>query len=97
MFKPLTEEQVYEIVDKYISMLQDRLKERQIHIELEKDAKELILARAYDVQYGARPVKRYVEKFVETELGRMILKGEIADKDTIKITTENGQLKFNIA
>lgn len=97
MFKPLSEEQIYEIIDKYIDMIQVRLEERQIKIELEKDAKELILARAYNVQYGARPVKRYVEKHVETELGRMILKGQIADKDTIKITTENGQLKFNIA
>ncbi len=94
MFKPLTEEQVYEIIDKYIDMIQQRLRERQIQIELEKDAKELILARAYDVQYGARPVKRYVEKYIETELGRMILKGQIDDKDTVRISTENGELKF---
>lgn len=97
MFKPLSEEQIYEIIDKYIDMIQLRLEERQIKIELEKDAKELILARAYNVQYGARPVKRYVEKHVETELGRMILKGEIGEKDTVKITTENGQLKFSVS
>jgi len=97
MFKPLSEEQIYEIIDKYIDMIQVRLEERQIKIELEKDAKELILARAYNVQYGARPVKRYVEKHVETELGRMILKGEISEKDTVKITTENGQLKFSVS
>ncbi|MGO4987123.1 ATP-dependent chaperone ClpB [Gallicola sp. Sow4_E12] len=97
MFKPLSEEQIYEIIDKYIDMIQVRLEERQIKIELEKDAKELILARAYNVQYGARPVKRYVEKHVETELGRMILKGEIGEKDTVKITTENGQLKFSVS
>ncbi|MDO5649309.1 MAG: ATP-dependent chaperone ClpB [Gallicola sp.] len=94
MFKPLTEEQVYEIIDKYMDMIQQRLRERQIHVDLEKDAKELILSRAYDVQYGARPVKRYVEKYIETELGRMILKGQIDDKDTIRIATEHGELKF---
>lgn len=96
MFKPLTEEQVYEIIDKYIKMIQNRLVERQITIHLEKDAKELIMARAYDVQYGARPVKRFLEKHVETELGRRILQGAINDKDDVEITTESGLLKFNI-
>ena len=96
MFKPLQEEQIYEIIDKYMDILQDRLQDHQITIELGKDAKELVLARAYDVQYGARPVKRYVEKHIETELGREILKGNIEDKDHVLVTTENGELKFTV-
>ncbi|QQK08431.1 ATP-dependent chaperone ClpB [Miniphocaeibacter halophilus] len=96
MFKPLTEDEIYEIVDHNISDIESRLEDRQISITLDRAAKELIMARAYNVQYGARPVKRFLQKYIETELGRMLLKGEVQDKDNVVISVENGELKLYV-
>ncbi len=96
MFKPLSEDEIYEIVDHNISDIEFRLEDRQITIKLDKAAKELIMARAYNVQYGARPVKRFLQKYIETELGRMLLKGEVLDKDRVLISVENGELKLSV-
>ncbi|WP_100065739.1 ATP-dependent chaperone ClpB [Miniphocaeibacter massiliensis] len=96
MFKPLAEDEIYKIVDHNISDIENRLKDRQITITVDKAAKELIMARAYNVQYGARPVKRFLQKYVETELGRMLLKGEVQDKDNVIISVENGNLKLYV-
>lgn len=92
LFKPLTENEVYDILDKDMKEIEDRLSERQITVELDKVAKELILARAYDVHYGARPIKRFLQKYVETELGRKLLKGEVSDEDRVVITVKDGEL-----
>ncbi|MFY9282908.1 MAG: ATP-dependent chaperone ClpB [Miniphocaeibacter sp.] len=96
MFKPLTEDEIYEIVDHNIADIESRLEDRQISITLDRAAKELIMARAYNVQYGARPVKRFLQKYIETELGRMLLKGEVQDKDNVVISVENGELKLYV-
>lgn len=50
----------------------------------------------YSLQYGARPVKRFLQKNIETEISRMIIRGDLKDKDTINISVENGQLKIGI-
>ena len=92
LFKPLTENEVYDILDKDVKEIEERLSERQITIELDKVAKELIMARAYDVHYGARPIKRFLQKYVETELGRKLLKGEVSDEDRVVITVKDGEL-----
>ncbi|WP_300410828.1 ATP-dependent chaperone ClpB [Lagierella sp.] len=92
LFKPLTENEVYDILDNDIKEIEDRLRDRQISVKLDKVAKELILARAYDVHYGARPIKRFLQKYVETELGRKLLKGEVFDEDNVLITVEDGEL-----
>ncbi len=94
MFKPLSENEIYEIVDHNIKDIEERLEDRQITITLDKTAKELIMARAYNVQYGARPVKRFLQKYIETELGRMLLKGEVQDRDNVIISVENKELKL---
>ncbi|MDO5754811.1 MAG: ATP-dependent chaperone ClpB [Tissierellia bacterium] len=94
MFKPLGEEVIYKIIDKYVQQLQDRLSERQMEIHVDDAAKELIISKAYNVQYGARPIERFIKKEVETELGKEIIKGNILDKDHILITTEHGHLKI---
>ncbi|WP_237036799.1 ATP-dependent chaperone ClpB [Mediannikoviicoccus vaginalis] len=94
LFKPLTENEVYDILDKDMKEIEDRLSERQITVELDKVAKELILARAYDVHYGARPIKRFLQKYVETELGRKLLKGEVSDEDRVVITVKDGELSI---
>ena len=92
LFKPLTENEIYDILDKDVKEIEERLSERQITIELDKVAKELIMARAYDVHYGARPIKRFLQKYVETELGRKLLKGEVSDEDKVVITVKDGEL-----
>lgn len=92
LFKPLTENEIYDILDKDVKEIESRLSERQITVELDKVAKELIMARAYDVHYGARPIKRFLQKYVETELGRKLLKGEVSDEDKVVITVKDGEL-----
>lgn len=92
MFKPLTKDDIYKIIEKQISLLQKQLEDRQITIEIDESAEDLIIDKAYDVLYGARPVKRFIESNVETKLGRELIKGTVTDKDTVVITNVDGEL-----
>ena len=71
----------------------DRLAEKELSIELTEDAKRLIAEEAYDPIYGARPLKRYLQKNVETLAARLILSGEVNLQDVIEIDAEQGRLK----
>ena len=92
MFKPLTKDDLYKIIEKQVSLLQKQLEDRQITIEIDESAEDLIIDKAYDVLYGARPVKRFIESNVETKLGRELIKGTVTDKDTVVITNVDGEL-----
>ena len=92
MFKPLTKGDIYKIIEKQVSLLQKQLEDRQITIEIDESAEDLIIDKAYDVLYGARPVKRFIESNVETKLGRELIKGTVTDKDTVVITNVDGEL-----
>lgn len=92
MFKPLTKDDIYKIIEKQVSLLQKQLEDRQITIEIDESAEDLIIDKAYDVLYGARPVKRFIESNVETKLGRELIKGIVTDKDTVVITNVDGEL-----
>ena len=92
MFKPLTKDDIYKIIEKQVSLLQKQLEDRQITIEIDESAEDLIIDKAYDVLYGARPVKRFIESNVETKLGRELIKGTVTDKDTVIITNVDGEL-----
>lgn len=92
MFKPLTKQDIYKIIEKQVSLLQKQLEDRQITIEIDESAEDLIIDKAYDVLYGARPVKRFIESNVETKLGRELIKGTVTDKDTVVITNVDGEL-----
>lgn len=92
MFKPLTKQDIYKIIEKQVSLLQKQLEDRQITIEIDASAEDLIIDKAYDVLYGARPVKRFIESNVETKLGRELIKGTVTDKDTVVITNADGEL-----
>lgn len=92
MFKPLTKQDIYKIIEKQVSLLQNQLEDRQITIEIDESAEDLIIDKAYDVLYGARPVKRFIESNVETKLGRELIKGTVTDKDTVVITNVDGEL-----
>lgn len=92
MFKPLTKDDIYKIIEKQVSLLQKQLEDRQITIEIDESAEDLIIDKAYDVLYGARPVKRFIESNVETKLGRELIKGTVTDKDTVVITNVDDEL-----
>ena len=92
MFKPLTKENISGIVDLLMADLNKRLKDQELSIELTKDAKDYIIEGGYDPVYGARPLKRFVQKNVETLTARLILSGDVRADDRIIIDLENGQL-----
>ena len=97
MFTPLTSEQVYEIIDLQISDIKSRLEDKDINLEISSAAKEYILANAYNIEYGARPVKRFLQTHVETELGKLIIEGKVSEKDTALLDLdENNKLIFKI-
>ena len=96
MFKPLQRNEIFKIIDLQIEELKSKLEDRQIDIKVSESAKEFILNRAYSSQYGARPVKRFIQKELETKIGRLLIKADLKDKDTLEVDIENGQLKFSV-
>ncbi|MFO3717754.1 ATP-dependent chaperone ClpB [Anaerococcus sp. ENR1011] len=97
MFSPLTSDQVYNIIDLQVNEIRKRLKDLNIDLEITPAAKEYILDHSYDLEYGARPVKRYLQTNVETKLGRLIIEGKVGAKDTaILDLDENKELNFSI-
>ncbi|MGN0999745.1 MAG: ATP-dependent chaperone ClpB [Faecousia sp.] len=91
-YKPLTRENVTKIIDLQIDKLNQRLENQQIRLELTTGAKNLIVDAAYDPQYGARPLRRYVQHTVETMLSKQILRGGIAPGQTVTVDVRDGQL-----
>ena len=97
MFKPLTSDQVYKIIDLQIEDISKRLEDRDITIELSKSAHEYILEKSYDVEYGARPIKRYLQANIETNLGRKIIEGNIMEGDHVIIDLDkNNELAYQV-
>ena len=92
MFKPLTKDNIYDIIDLLIADVNKRLADREIQIELTEEAKKMIVDGGYDPNYGARPLKRYLQKNVETLAAKLMLQGDIGTGDTIVIDVENGKL-----
>ena len=91
-YKPLTKENVTKIIDLQIDKLNSRLENQQIRCELTPAAKSAIVDAAYDPQYGARPLRRYVQHTVETMLSKRLLQGDIAPGQTVTVDAENGEL-----
>ena len=92
MFKPLTKDNIYDIIDLLIADVNKRLADREIQIKLTEEAKKMIVDGGYDPNYGARPLKRYLQKNVETLAAKLMLQGDIGTGDTIVIDVENGKL-----
>lgn len=92
MFKPLTKDNIGGIVDLLLEDLNRRLKNQELSLTLTKAAKNYIIEGGYDPVYGARPLKRYVQKYVETLTAKLILAGNIRANDRIVIDVENGEL-----
>ncbi|MBR3053947.1 MAG: AAA family ATPase, partial [Firmicutes bacterium] len=85
VFTPLTLDQIKKIIEIQIGHLAARLAERNISIELTEEGKERIARDSYDPDYGARPIKRYIQKHIENELAAMLIRGEVSDGDTVVI------------
>lgn len=96
MFKPLRKEELYKIVELSLRDLQKRLDDRHITLSITDKAKYLIAEESYSPVYGARPLKRYIQKHLETQIGRMIIKGELLDHQTLEIDGDNGELIFSV-
>lgn len=92
MFKPLTKRNVTAIVDLLIADVNKRLADKELSIELTDDAKAFVVEGGYEPMYGARPLKRYLQKYVETLAAKLILEGDVSRGDVILIDVENGEL-----
>ena len=92
MFKPLTKANIGGIVDLIMQELNDRLADRQLHIELTPAAKQFVIDQGYDPVYGARPLRRYIQKNVETMAAKIILGGDIGEGSTITIDSDGSGL-----
>ena len=93
-YKPLTKENVTQIIDLQIEKLNQRLADQQIRCELTKAAKDAIVEAAYDPQFGARPLRRYVQHTVETMLSKRLLKGDITPGQTVTVDAVDGELEM---
>ena len=97
MFKPLTRDNISSIVRLMMEDLNKRLEDRQIRVELTDEAMKAVIDGGYDPVYGARPLKRYLQKYVETLSARLILSGSVGEGDTIEIYVDGaGQLKAQV-
>ena len=94
LFKPLTLKEIERIVDLQLNLLRSRLAERHIELELSDSAKELLARRGYDPVYGARPIKRLIQRELETKLSRALLKGEVTDNSRVEVIAKKGELEF---
>ena len=97
VFKPLSREQLGEIVELQLTRLRERLAERGLGLELTDEAKELVAEAGWDPTYGARPLKRALQRLVENPLALRLLEGEFAEGDTVRADARDGELVFEKA
>jgi ATP-dependent Clp protease ATP-binding subunit ClpB len=96
-FAPLSREQLGEIVELQLSRLRERLAARGLGLELTDEAKELVADAGWDPSYGARPLKRALQRLVENPLALRLLEGEFAEGDTVRVDARDGELAFEKA
>jgi len=94
VFKQLSREQISEIIDVQLEKLRKNLEERGITLELDQTARDLLVQEGYDPVYGARPLKRAIQSLIQNALAVKLLEGEIKSGQTVRISAENGEMKF---
>ena len=94
VFKQLTPDQLLQIVDLMLEETKSALKEKNITLQISKTAKQYILDKGTDLKYGARPLRRAIQRYIEDEIADMLLKGELLNGNTISISVKDGELKF---
>ena len=92
VFRPLRSDELGQIVDIQLARVRDRLKDRRIHLEVTEEALVNLGKRGYDPMYGARPLKRLIQHDVETPLAKLLVRGDVADGDTVTIDCKNDQV-----
>ncbi len=95
VFHPLSREHVFQIIDIILRDLRKRLAERNMELRLTKEAKELLLEKGYDPIYGARPMKRAIQRYIEDPLSEELIKGRFKDGDVIVVRRSGDELKFS--
>ena len=96
VFNSLTKEELIQIVDLMLTDTVDILKEKNITMSISKSAKEYILEKGTNIKFGARPLRRAIQRYVEDEIAEMLLKGELLDGQNIKIDLSNNKLTFKV-
>lgn len=91
LFKPLTPQEIHRIIELQMNRIQERLSDRSISLKLSEKAQDYVLKSAYSAQYGARPVKRFLESKIETALARQLLMGTVSDGDQLLIDLDDHQ------
>lgn len=94
-FTPLTRDSVKKIIGLLLEKLNSRLERQNLHLKVTDAAKDVIIDGGYDVTFGARPLKRYIESHIETPVARIILEGNLDEGDTVTVDAENGSLKIS--
>src|SRR5690606_34946172 len=94
LFSPLKLAEIGKIVDIQMEQIQKRLADRNIRISVSEKAKKFIAEQAYDPVYGARPLKRFLQRNIETQLGRKFIAGEVKDGSQIEIEVKNDKLEI---
>jgi len=93
-FQALTREQLGEIVELQLEQLRERLAARGLGLELTDEAKELVADAGWDPAYGARPLKRAIQRLIENPLALRLLEGDVVEGDTVRVDVEDGELVF---
>lgn len=96
LFKPLRKAEIVKIIDLALADIQRRLDDRRIGLKVSEAAKQYMAQNAYNPVFGARPVKRYMQKFIETEIGKRIINGEVSEGKNIHIDVLDNTLKIHI-
>jgi len=97
VFKPLTMKELFQIIDLLISSINKRLQDRNINIELTENAKRELVKLGYDPAYGARPLRRVLQKYLETPLADRIIKGEVREGDKVIVDFDGKEFVFKRA
>jgi ATP-dependent Clp protease ATP-binding subunit ClpB len=97
LFKPLSLEEIKAIVDLLVADLRRRLADREIALELTDEARTFVAEKGFDPVYGARPLKRYLQREVETRIGRALVAGEVAEGSTLRVTVKDRRLEVTAA
>src|SRR3954463_9792281 len=94
VFRSLTKPDLIQILDLEIAKVETRLKGKKLHLQLDEKAKDYLVEKGYDPQYGARPMRRSVERFLEDPLAEEILKGNLHEGEPVQVTVEENKLVF---
>ncbi len=96
IFKELKPDELIQIIGLMLEDLNDGLSEKNIKLEVSDDAKKVILDKSYKKEYGARPMRRYIERHIEDSLAQKLISGELSSGDTASVTAEDGELKVEV-